>query len=70
MPTDKIVEALEAERNRLDQAIAALRGTSTGKRGKRRGRKPGSRLSAAARRKISLAAKRRWAAWRKNQGGA
>lgn len=67
MDTQSIIAELEAERNRLDEAIAALQG---GRRrpgrppmrapstGARRGPR---RLSAAARRKISEAAKKRWA---------
>ncbi len=67
MDTQSILSELEAERERLDQAIAALQGsakrvgrpkgllvTTNGRRGPRR-------LSAAARRKIAMAAKRRWA---------
>jgi exonuclease VII small subunit len=54
-----IVEALEAERDRLNQAIVALQGGRAGKG--RRGR----RLSAAARRKISVGMKQRWAARKK-----
>ena len=63
MDTITIIDALEAERDRLDRAIAALRGA-------RRGRKPGRpaggvrQMSAAARRRISQAQKKRWAAVR------
>jgi hypothetical protein len=57
-----IVE-LEAERDRLDSAIAALRGSQNRPvrtaSGKHDGRK--RRLSAAARRKIGEAMKKRWA---------
>ena len=68
MDTQSIIAELEAERDRLDEAISALQGgrrkpgrpamraASTG--GARRGPR---RLSAAARRKISEAAKKRWA---------
>ena len=62
MDTAGIILELETERNRLDRAIAALQG------GARRGRKPARpaggvrRMSAAARRRISHAQKKRWAA--------
>lgn len=57
MDTQQIVVELEAERDRLDRAIAALRGSN----GRRRGRKRGSHLSAAAKRRISKMMKKRWA---------
>ena len=55
MTTDDILRELEAERDRLDQAIAALQKRRTG------GRRRGQRLSPAARRRISEGMKRRWA---------
>jgi len=59
MNTAQIIEQLEAERNAIDNAIAALRERrSTRKRGKRK-------MSAAARKLISLAQKKRWAARKK-----
>jgi hypothetical protein len=71
MDRAQILEELEAERDRLDGAIAALqgnrrnigmaRGTATpinGRKGKRR-------MSAAARKKISDAQKARWAKQKK-----
>jgi len=70
MDLQDIVDQLHAELNRLDQAIAALEGTTP-----RRGRPPkavpgGNRrvMSAAARKRISAAMKTRWAA-RKKSGG-
>jgi hypothetical protein len=55
-----IIIELEAERDRLDNAIAALQGICTRTAsGKPDGRK--RPLSAAARRKIGLAMKKRWA---------
>jgi hypothetical protein len=63
MDTEAIVKELEAERARLDQAITALRGKKRGV-----GRPSGSingkkrRLSPAARKRISEAMKKRWAA--------
>ncbi len=64
MDTQSIVSELEAERERLDTAISALQGSRYDKpRGKgRRGRRT---MSAEARRKISLAQKKRWAAQKK-----
>lgn len=60
MDTISIIAELEAERNRLDQAIGALQG-----HGKRAGRTSSNgrrrHMSAAARKKIADAARRRWA---------
>jgi hypothetical protein len=61
MDINQIVSALTDERNRIDQAIAALEGSSP-----RRGRpaKAGSgtrTMSAAARKRISAAMRLRWA---------
>jgi len=55
-----MIAQLEDERDRLDKAIAALRGARTG-------RGPGKKrhLSAAARKRISDAQKKRWAAQRR-----
>jgi len=69
MDTQQIISALRDERDRLEQAIAALEGGNGRKRGrpagstgngrrKRRGRR---RLSAAAKRRISEMMKKRWA---------
>lgn len=58
--TDRIIAELEAERSRLETAIAALQGRNGRKAGRGRGR-----LSAAARRRISEGMKRRWAARKK-----
>jgi hypothetical protein len=59
LDTQAIIAALEAERDRLNQAIAALtqRPGTIGSGPDRRRR----RLSAAARRRIGLAMKKRWA---------
>jgi len=64
----QIVAELKAQRDRLDRAIATVNGISTPRR---RGRPPKTaqiaakpkrrRLSAAGRKRISEAAKRRWA---------
>ena len=74
MNIQQIVAELKAERDRLDKAIAAVNGISTQPR---RGRPPKAvqtarpkrrrRMSAAARKRISQATKRRWAAWRKGR---
>jgi hypothetical protein len=70
MDRGQILEELEAQRDRLDSAIAALQGNrrNTG-RGKvtatpTNGRK-GRHMSAAARKKISDAQKARWAKQKK-----
>ena len=73
MNITQIVEQLRAERSRLDAAIQALEGTGTSRRG--RGRPPGNanklaggapsrrrRMSAAARKRIAEAMRKRWAA--------
>jgi len=69
MDIHQIVSALRDEKERLEQAIAALEGGD----GRRRGRKPGllgngrrgrrgrRRLSAAAKKRISEMMKKRWA---------
>jgi exonuclease VII small subunit len=63
MDTQQIISELESEKDRLEQAISALRGSASGRRGfaagsGRRGRR---RLSAAAKRRISEMMKKRWA---------
>jgi hypothetical protein len=73
MDTQQIVAALREERDRLEQAIAALEGggVGRGRRGRRPGPVPGGpgrgrgrrrrRLSAAAKQRISEMMKKRWA---------
>jgi hypothetical protein len=64
MDTQQIISELEAERDRLEQAISALRGSLSGSRGSGvagRGRRGRRRLSAAAKRRISEMMKKRWA---------
>jgi hypothetical protein len=63
LDTQSIIAELEAERDRLNSAIAALQ-NSQDKRGRTASGKPYGRrrhLSAAARRRIGLAMKKRWA---------
>jgi hypothetical protein len=74
MTFQRIVGELKAERDRLDQAIAAIESLkATNHRG---GRPAGSLsapkrrrrgMSAAGRKRISEAAKKRWAVWRKRR---
>jgi hypothetical protein len=63
MDTATIIAELEAERDRLDSAIASLRGNQGSRIRTASGRPDGRkrRLSAAARRKIGEAMKKRWA---------
>jgi hypothetical protein len=63
MDTAGIIAALEAERDRLNTAITALRSTRAGRPAGTNGRK--RHLSAAARKRISEAQKKRWAARKK-----
>ena len=66
MNIHRILKELRAERDRLDQAIAALK--AVGSRGgsvAAAKAKPQQRLSAAGRRRISEAMKKRWAERRK-----
>src|SRR5689334_15529891 len=64
MDTQQIISELESERDRLEQAISALRGSMSGRRGAAaigKGRRGRRRLSAAAKRRISEMMKKRWA---------
>lgn len=63
MDTQQIISELESERERLDQAISALRGSGRGRGGPGggRGRRGRRHLSAAAKRRISEMMKKRWA---------
>jgi exonuclease VII small subunit len=62
MDTQQIISELESERDRLDQAITALRGSMRGRRGPvGRGKRGRRHLSAAAKRRISEMMKKRWA---------
>jgi hypothetical protein len=59
MDTHQILSELREERSRLDQAISALEGVGGGGIGSgRRGRR---HLSAAAKKRISMMMKKRWA---------
>jgi hypothetical protein len=75
MNLDSILQELKDQRSRIDAAIAALGGISGGgiSTGKRRGRPPGTKnapkkrtMSAAARKRIGEAMRKRWAAARKS----
>ena len=81
MDIQRMLAELTAERNHLDQAISALEGIdSAGSGAARRGRPPGRpaagkargrrRMSAEARRRISEAAKARWAERKGRKGTA
>ena len=76
MTFQQVVAELKAERDRFDQAIAAIESL---KATNHRGGRPGSisapkrrrrGMSAAGRKRISEAAKKRWAAWRKKRARA
>ena len=70
MDTAIILAELTAQRDRLDSAIAALRGNRNTTRtvtGKPDGRRRKRKLSAAARRKIGEAMRKRWAERKKRQ---
>jgi len=70
MDLSLIVEQLKEERDRLNEAIAALQGASRpagGKQGGAVGHSGRRRLSAEARRRISKAQKARWARQRKQK---
>lgn len=70
------LEGLELQKQRIDEQIQEVRGL-LGKSPARRGRPPGTsatkraagRLSPAARKRIAAAQKRRWAEYRKSNGG-
>jgi hypothetical protein len=61
MDTSSIIAALEAERDRIDQALAALRGRKTSLTASGEPDRRKRKLSAAARRRIGEAMKKRWA---------
>jgi hypothetical protein len=62
-----VVKELEQERNRLDEAVQALRKLA-GRNQSGNGRvRPMRTMSAAARRRISAAQKARWAKWKTQQ---
>jgi hypothetical protein len=68
MDTNSIVEELTQQRDRLVAAIEALRGKRSYRRSASSGiktRQPRRKMSAALKRKLSLAAKARWAAAKK-----
>jgi hypothetical protein len=68
MDTNSIIEELTQQRDRMVAAIEALRGKRSYRRSASSGtkaRKPRRTMSAAVKRKLSLAAKARWAAAKK-----
>ncbi len=67
MDTEAIIEALEAEKERLETAIAALQGHRSGRsrRTATNGRRGKGHMSAAARKRIGEAKKKWWAEHRK-----
>lgn len=62
--SQEILEALQAEKEKIEEAIAALEGGTKRKKGKSLGRPKGSkngrRMSNAAKKRLSIAAKKRW----------
>lgn len=67
MGVGSILDELEAERERVEKAIAILRGSSVnGRRYPRSVRHRRHHLSAAAKRRISQGMKRRWAERKKS----
>jgi len=61
-----VLKQLKEERARLDAAIKAIEGVNLN--GSKHSRATGTRqMSPAARRRIALAQKKRWAAWRKGK---
>jgi hypothetical protein len=70
LDTDAIIAELEAERDRLNNALAALQGRQTKGltlSGKPDGRRRKRHMSAAARKKIGQAMKKRWAERKKKK---
>jgi hypothetical protein len=68
MDTSSIIDELTQQRDRVVAAIEALRGKRSYRRSASSGtkaRKPRRTMSAAVKRKLSLAAKARWAAAKK-----
>jgi hypothetical protein len=70
MDIPNVVAALKEQRTRIDQAIVALEGLSSPHRRGRPARaastpgRAGRHMSAAARKRISVAMKQRWATWK------
>ena len=62
-----VVNQLKEERARLDVAIRTLEGLNGSKPSRKNGKRS---ISAEARRRIILAQKKRWAAWRKAKKAA
>ena len=67
---DAVLLQLKEERNRLNQAIAALEGVTDNGGSRKATSGVGRVLSPAARRRIAAAQKKRWAAFRKQKKAA
>lgn len=72
MNISRILKELQAEKDRIDQAIAALEavGEAGPRQVKSKRRKVTRKLSAAGRRRIALAQRKRWADARKKKTAA
>ncbi|HEV2492544.1 MAG TPA: hypothetical protein VG204_05670 [Terriglobia bacterium] len=74
MTLDTILTELKAERDRLNQAIAALEGTTVARRGRKKAQKTEKRsrrpMSAAARKRLSEAKRKWWKERKKDAKGA
>ena len=67
---DAVLFQLKQERNRLNQAIAALEAVTKNGGTSKSTARAGRVLSPAARRRIAAAQKKRWAAFRKQRKAA
>ena len=69
MNIDSILASLRQEQQRIAQAISALEGLASTKTTSKRGRAPRKRrpLSAAARKSIAAAQRKRWRIWKAKQ---
>ena len=70
MDLKNVIADLRKERDRIDQAIAAIEGISGGRTGAGPGRRGRRRLSAAARKRISEGMRARWAERKKKARAA
>ena len=74
MTLDTILTELKAERDRLNQAIAALEGTTAARQGRKNAQNTKKlsrrRMSAAARKRLSEAKRKWWAERKRKAKGA